>query len=172
MAATLQEVSDGRLLLGLGAGGGRGTPYALEQQALGRAVPGAAARRRAVEEAIVQLRSVWTGTVAGTAGFLRPEPSPPIVIGGFGPKMAELAGRLGDGLNTPGGPGADALIRLAQEAHARSGRDPAAFVVTVSARPSGRERERLEALGADRMIVSVQPPYVDGVAEAQRALGL
>ena len=31
MAATLQEVSGGRLLLGIGAGGGDGTPYAAEQ---------------------------------------------------------------------------------------------------------------------------------------------
>jgi len=30
MAATLQEVSAGRLLLGLGAGGGRYAPYAAE----------------------------------------------------------------------------------------------------------------------------------------------
>ncbi len=29
MAATLQEVSGGRLLLGIGAGGGRATPYAV-----------------------------------------------------------------------------------------------------------------------------------------------
>src|SRR5262245_28931974 len=38
MAATLQEVSGGRLLLGVGAGGGRDTPYAREQEALGREV--------------------------------------------------------------------------------------------------------------------------------------
>ena len=49
MAATLQEVSGGRLLLGLGAGGGNDTPYAAEQVAFGRAVPGARARRQAVE---------------------------------------------------------------------------------------------------------------------------
>src|SRR5271170_2870346 len=36
MAATLQEMSGGRLLLGIGAGGGRDTPYAAEQEALGR----------------------------------------------------------------------------------------------------------------------------------------
>src|SRR4029078_2528158 len=45
MAATLQEVSGGRLLLGIGAGGGVGTPYASEQLALGRPVLGDVARR-------------------------------------------------------------------------------------------------------------------------------
>src|SRR6187549_1257235 len=48
MAATLQEVSGGRLLLGVGAGGGAGTPYAAEQRAMGRPVAGDAARRAAV----------------------------------------------------------------------------------------------------------------------------
>jgi hypothetical protein len=38
MAATLQEVCGSRLMLGIGAGGGSGTTYGLEQEALGRTV--------------------------------------------------------------------------------------------------------------------------------------
>src|SRR5438477_785281 len=72
MAATLQEVSGGRLVLGIGAGGGRDTPYAAEQEALGREVAGDRARRQAVEEAVATLREVWTGRVGGVAGFLCP----------------------------------------------------------------------------------------------------
>ncbi len=49
MAATLQEVSGGRLLLGLGAGAQPGTPYAREQQTIGRPVLGDAQRRAEVE---------------------------------------------------------------------------------------------------------------------------
>jgi alkanesulfonate monooxygenase SsuD/methylene tetrahydromethanopterin reductase-like flavin-dependent oxidoreductase (luciferase family) len=171
MAATLQEVSDGRLLLGLGAGGGNDTPYAAEQLALSRPVPDGRERRRAVEATIRRLRTVWSGAVGSARGFLRPDPPPPIVIGGFGPKMAELAGRLGDGLNTPAGPRLAELLRVAREAHARSGRDPGAFVATASARPAPRERDRLAECGVDRMIVSLlAPPYVDGVGRAHDLL--
>ncbi len=93
-----------------------------------------------------------------------------MIVGGFGPKMAELAGRTGDGINTPAGPRLADLVAIAREAHARSGREPGAFVVTASASGSGRERDRLAALGVDRMIVAVRPPYVDGVAAVRRTL--
>ena len=104
MAATLQEVSEGRLLLGLGAGGGRSTPYAAEQVAFDRPVPGDIARRAAVESTVTTLRAVWSGSVGGVAGFLQPNPAPPIIVGGFGAKVAELAGRVADGINLPDGP--------------------------------------------------------------------
>jgi alkanesulfonate monooxygenase SsuD/methylene tetrahydromethanopterin reductase-like flavin-dependent oxidoreductase (luciferase family) len=167
MAATLQEVSDGRLLLGLGAGGGLDTPYGAEQLALGRTVPGAAIRRRWVDDAVARLRAVWSGAAGGAHGFLRPDPAPPIIIGGFGPKMAELAGRVGDGINAPGGPNLGRLVAIAREAHERAGRDPSRFVVTASAGP--RDLGRLADRGVDRAVVFVRPPYLDGVDRVHTA---
>jgi alkanesulfonate monooxygenase SsuD/methylene tetrahydromethanopterin reductase-like flavin-dependent oxidoreductase (luciferase family) len=163
MAATLQEVSEGRLLLGLGAGGGRGTPYAAEQRAFDRPVPGDGARRAAVEAAIGTLRSVWSGSVGGVGGFLRPDPPPPIIIGGFGPRMAELAGRVADGVNFPGGAGLSSLLETARAAVAAAGRHPSAFVVTVSSDLRPKTLERLEGLGVDRVVAFVGAPSADQV---------
>src|SRR6266576_653524 len=66
MAATLQAVSGGRLLLGIGAGGSQRTPYAAEQRAIGRAVEPDQVRAERVVQAIAVLRRLW----AGEAGFL------------------------------------------------------------------------------------------------------
>lgn len=170
-AATLQEISGGRLLLGIGAGGGRDLPYAHEQYALGRDVPDDRVRRANVESAIATLREVWTGTVGGVSGFLRPDMPPPIIIGGFGPKMAELAGRVADGINVPGVGGSRQLIEIARGAHTRAGRDPDRFIVTASGGGDGRQKlERLADLGVDRLVTLVRPPYVNDIERVHAAL--
>jgi len=177
MAATLQEVSAGRLLLGIGAGGGEGTPYPPEQIALGGDVASNPVRRRQLEETVGVVRQVWTGAVEpwegdhfhlGRAhGFLRPDPSPPVIIGGFGPRTLELAGRIGDGLNTQARhPRLAELVDVARRAHADAGGEVDAFIVTVFANfdprwatPGTEEHDRLEAVGVDRLILQLSPPY-------------
>ena len=60
-----------------------------------------------------------------------PDPAPPIVVGGFGPRMAAIAGRHADGFNTQARhPNLAGLLRIARDEHRASGRDPARFVAT------------------------------------------
>jgi alkanesulfonate monooxygenase SsuD/methylene tetrahydromethanopterin reductase-like flavin-dependent oxidoreductase (luciferase family) len=81
--------------------------------------------------------------------------------------MAGIAGRHGDGFNTQAmHPDLAELARVAREAHAASGRDPARFSVSVFAGLSERwlragtpERARLERVGVDRLILLASPPY-------------
>jgi len=187
MAATLQAVSGGRLLLGIGAGGSRRTPYAREQEAVGLSVDADAIRAQRVAEAIQVIRRLWAGdstSFAGASyrldrpsGFLRPEPPPPIIVGGFGPKMAALAGTHGDGFNTQAfHPELAELIRVARDAHAAAGRDPSRFIMTVFAgfedrwlAPDSRARQMLDRLAVDRLILLLSPPFdADAIRRAGR----
>jgi alkanesulfonate monooxygenase SsuD/methylene tetrahydromethanopterin reductase-like flavin-dependent oxidoreductase (luciferase family) len=174
MAATLQEVSGGRLLFGLGAGGGSDKLFQREQEAIGRTVPPDRQRREAVETCVAEMQRLWN-----TQGFLQPDPAPRVVIAALGPKMAELAGRVGDGINTHAlHADLHELVAIARDAHKRAGRDPTRFLVTVFSEfdemwfPMDSERRaQLAAIGVDRLVLFLSPPFDRArITEAGRLL--
>jgi len=102
MAATLQVASGGRLILGIGIGGGDD-----EHEAYGIDFPPPPERVHRLEEAVAVIRALWTGgPVTRPSPFYPlhaawahpvPDPLPPILIGGQTRAGARLAARIGDG---------------------------------------------------------------------------
>ena len=180
MAATLQTISGGRFILGIGAGGSRRTPYAAEQHALGLTVEPDRVRAQRVVEALQVIRRLWSGDRSNFSGetyrlerplgYLRPDPPPPIIVGGFGPRMAGIAGQHADGFNTQAmHPQLGDLVKIARDAQAAAGRDASRFLVTVFAgmgeswlRPDSRGRQMLERVGVARLILLISPPFDTG----------
>jgi coenzyme F420-dependent glucose-6-phosphate dehydrogenase len=101
-AATSAVMLPGRFFLGVGTGEN------LNEHIVGARWPAVDVRRAMLAEAIDVIRALWRGgyqdhygryyTVERARLYTRPETPPPIVIAASGPKSAELAGRLGDGL--------------------------------------------------------------------------
>jgi G6PDH family F420-dependent oxidoreductase len=101
-AATAAAMLPRRFFLGVGTG------ERLNECVLGDPWPSAPVRREMLEEAIEVIRALWTGevmrshrgrhyTVEHARVFTLPATPPPIVVSGFGPRAAALAGRIGDG---------------------------------------------------------------------------
>jgi coenzyme F420-dependent glucose-6-phosphate dehydrogenase len=101
-SATVAAMMPGRFFLGVGTGEN------LNEHILGDAWPETEIRQARLEEAIAVIRLLWEGgnkshhgryyTVQNARLYTLPEEPPPLLVATGGPRSAELAGRLGDGL--------------------------------------------------------------------------
>lgn len=176
MAASLQGLSRGRLVLGLGGGGTNA-----EFEAFGLPVRERGRKIDALEEGLEVIRRLWSGEPVTFDGEhyrlqeaqITPSPSPriPIWLGVYGRRSIRLAARVADGW-IPSYPFAppprrkelqDHLRRSAEEA----GRDPGelevAYNVGVSVDERAEPRERVVVGGPDRVAEALAAMVADGV---------
>jgi alkanesulfonate monooxygenase SsuD/methylene tetrahydromethanopterin reductase-like flavin-dependent oxidoreductase (luciferase family) len=131
MGATLQFLSGGRFVLGLGAGWNEE-----EYRAYGYDFPPASVRVAQLEETVQIIKAMWTqekATFQGThyrvldaACEPRPDPLPPILIGAFKPRMLRLTAKYADEWNVSSTKlsAYRRMTELFAQACAEVGRDP------------------------------------------------
>ncbi|WP_412542579.1 LLM class flavin-dependent oxidoreductase [Longispora sp. K20-0274] len=182
MAVTVDEISAGRLTLGVGAGW-----YDAEYDAFGYPTDRRGGRFAEALEILVPLLRGETVTFEGRhhradGAVLLPPPARriPLLIGGFRPRMLRLTARYADAWNTAWYPHPNALLdqRLAdlRTALDAEGRDPATLRTTVGmtapqtdAGELARAIDAFAALGVDDLIVMQtrkNPAALDLLAEA------
>jgi probable F420-dependent oxidoreductase len=153
--ATLDALSGGRAILGVGAG-----HVEEEFEALGLSFSD---RGALLDDAIDRVRAALTDEWASGLGQ-RPRPvrpgGPPIWVGGSSPAAIRRAAQKGDGWLPQGPPkeGMPAAIARIHELRAEAGRDGTPFTIGAFAPPGPPEKvapwlERFEALGIDQVQV-------------------
>lgn len=173
MAGTLAEVSDGRFMLGIGAGGTKA-----EYLALGIPWPRRAERIRLFERALRVTTSLRDGgpisdDESGLDGaYCRPDlGKTAVVAAALGPRTAAIAGTLADEVNVIDYAEKDAtsLIDRAREAANGAGREITVSILIpakseteiLGGRRAGAGLERAAELGAHRVIWRLLPPFPD-----------
>lgn len=181
--ATLDHISGGRLVMGVGAGW-------LEPEMSDHGVV-YRTRYRRLKEHIAAIKEIWTTEVSeyhgefvdfdGMLAFPKPHqrPHPPIIMCGGGGKSIECAVEICEGwgpveLEWP--TARERLADLRRRAEA-IGRDPASIEVTLfqGQMPDERTMDEMETAGVNRIVLSIKGrssnealPTLDILAEASR----
>jgi alkanesulfonate monooxygenase SsuD/methylene tetrahydromethanopterin reductase-like flavin-dependent oxidoreductase (luciferase family) len=191
IAATVDVISGGRLVMGLGVGGTRQpgpNPAVTEYAATGLTLVPAGEGVARLDETARILRLMWSGSrfdfpgphfpLSGAIGRPVPvqEPGPPLLIGGWGDRTLRVVAEHADLWNVPGPPH-QTVAYLAGRARvldghcAAIGRDPAAIVrstqIVVGYDDPAAIRDlvrSLHAIGFEHIVLALRPPYPPGVA--------
>lgn len=162
-AASVQQISSGRLTLGVGAGPAPGTTWSWEHRDLGLHIETTlAARHHRLAAALDELDRLWDPErPVESSGYPMPRPRPPIIVGVNSIPLARLAGARTDGINVRWNhEQLDELVEAAIEARHEAGREgpPPSLSVWAPwneelADPDHPERRRWHRLGINRLVL-------------------
>jgi len=169
LVASLDQVSGGRFLFGIGGG--------WNQEEIENHGTVFATRMQKMREQIEAMKAIWTATKPEYHGELvdfdtimtwpKPvqKPHPPVILGGAFPWAARRAIRYGNGWYPNAASGnpeeyLPAFRKMAQDA----GRDPASLPITIGGAPDDLDKlKRFRDLGATRVNVSLMSEAPDGI---------
>ena len=123
-AATMQQISGGRFVLGLGAGASPNSPFAAEQRAIGVIPPAKMSERHAVlVNALDVMNEMWApNRRVELEKFPLPNPRPEVIVGVNSVALARIAGARANGVNIRAShERAGEILAAAQDAHKSSG---------------------------------------------------
>jgi len=170
-AATVQNISGGRLILGLGAGTSPTSTFAAEQNALGIEIPRTMQERHAkLEHTLDVLDEIWSPTRDQKfATFEMPCKLPPRILGVNSTALAKVAGTRTDGVNIRSShPQRAEILRIAKDAATATGKTD--FIVSVwdwfdeeLLDPSSSICKQLASEGVNKIILLMR-----GVPDAKR----
>ena len=122
--ATMQQISGGRFVLGLGAGASPNSPFAAEQRAIGVIPPAKMSERHAVLiNALDVMNEMWApNRRVELEKFPLPKPIPQVIVGVNSVALARIAGARTNGVNIRAShERAGEILAAAQDAHNNSG---------------------------------------------------
>ena len=170
-AATVQNISGGRLILGLGAGASPASTFAAEQNALGVEIPRTMQERHArLEHTLDVLNEIWSPTRDEKfATFEMPCKLPPRILGVNSTALAKVAGTRTDGVNIRSShPQRAEILRIAKDTATAVGKTD--FIVSVwdwfdeeLLDASSSIRKQLASEGVNKIILLMR-----GVPDAKR----
>ncbi|MFP6808139.1 MAG: LLM class F420-dependent oxidoreductase [Pseudomonadales bacterium] len=157
--ATLDVMSAGRIIIGIGVGW-----LSEEFDALGVDF---ASRGPRTDEYVAAMRILWAEDLPTFSGefvqfkgaYCRPQPvnkHVPIIVGGHSKAAARRAGRIGDGFFPARGI-SEELLQLARDSALEAGRDPSKLEITASLPEKLEDIPSLAKLGVERILVPVTP---------------
>jgi len=167
-AGTLQSLSAGRAVLGIGAGAAPGALYAGEYEAIGVDLGDLDARRRRLVEAIEVVKLAWAGPVdhdgeffpvRGLHSVVPDVPRPPIIVGANSAETALLGARHADGVNVVRGADWEDVVREVVDVSADRALELSVYDVIDLDHPLGGDPEPMLELGVDRRVLGVPHPY-------------
>ncbi len=163
-AATVQQISGGRLILGLGAGASPASDFAAEHLALGISIlPSMRDRHDRLILTLDTLDELWSPTRRSElATFPLPDPRPSVILGVNSHELAKIAGTRTDGVNIRAShPQRGEILASAIASAKRAGRTE--FIVSVwewfddeLLDSKSMKRRELEKDGVNRLVLSMR----------------